>query len=380
MIRGGFRTLRRVSVPTACFGAGYACYGLQSRQETAPQLMAYGVAASWIGACCTLRRFEQSLPEAMADTKAFLARGHARELFVLFEGAAYCGGRDLSTALLQRAILRRLCHLIESNPQSEALTALVPEGGNRTNHLAAVLGEQAETLDAAAEKGHEGPLLPSLANALGAFVLDSGASVGDGLDAYGALQLARAAVLATDWLGEDLRPDEQRLALGRPAKMRRAPSREEDLQAAEEELAALEAQLAAVWDGLARSKLLQRPGRSASQETQDLYAELNERVQLLGSTGPAPVQPSSVVDLVPVALCRKIARTLKVKIVASAGPSEPRHRAARVPVETSDRHEAEPAPPARKVHPVLSFVGGVLELAAWGAIIAGTVWAAQHMR
>lgn len=314
------RYLARLKVPAAAFGTGYGCCWAQSREETAPQLLACAVARSWVGLATSLRLLGRSLPESATWPREKLAQVEIHELRLLAAIVAACAARGLDSALLRRIALWHLCALVEAEPTAGAALGLAPDGMINLPLLAAHVDDAVTALAVAGAGSPEPEQLPGLASALHALLVAGGPAWHKELAPDGVLHLAHAAMVGNAWLAAWLR---QR-AIASPAAA--APTGALSLAAGyrgaatgclseEDEQVAIQ-NLTAVWQALGQlpsgSRVGLRPSRSRGTEAAELHRDLEARHMAL-QVPPAlpPAQSLPPQDALPHKLRRSVAAALQ---------------------------------------------------------------------
>lgn len=368
-LRQGARLLK----PAACFGTGYLYCWTQGREETAPQLLACSGMASWAGLARGLRHLRHALPEGAEWPREKLAKAESLELRVMAQAANSCESQDLSSTLLRRVLLRRLCnYAMEEGRNSLGVQGLVSvpetvEGEGEANASSASRGsglsELVAFLDAstlAVASGGAGPeqeLLQPVASALSAVVGEGDSAWHKELDPVGVLHVTQTALVASAWLAESLRTSSaarrQADASGVSATM--GLSAEEHDEIAKE--------LTTVWQALSQAGAAPA-ARSAAKgfrsrpEAAQLLRDVNARFATLQATPPLPPKSTPAQDDLPSQLAGRL------RAAMSGAASAPKKEKKAIAPSVVEVEVVKPSG-------VLSKTGKLLEYAAWVVIIGG---------
>mmetsp|Transcript_74552 Transcript_74552/g.207156 ORF Transcript_74552/g.207156 Transcript_74552/m.207156 type:complete len:491 (-) Transcript_74552:61-1533(-) len=129
-LRRGVQVIRRVALPSASFGVGYACHWAWARDETAPQLLACASAKSWTWLVTGTRRVRAALPEGAEWPQERLGRLVSSELLVLANFVSWCAEQGFDSVWLRQMVLHRLCEVVEVDLRHPAVLGLAPPQGS----------------------------------------------------------------------------------------------------------------------------------------------------------------------------------------------------------------------------------------------------------
>lgn len=360
------RLAKRLTVPAASFGTGYAYCWAQGREETAPQIIASGVTASWTGLMRGVRQLGRLIPDGGDRLREVLAQVEATELQLLRRTTGPLIENGLDSKLLRCVILRQLCLCAQEDISGSAVQGLVEgaDGSVASSGLAElaafidvsaahVAGTASADELAAGGGGAAHGLLQPLAAALHCIVEHGGSSWHKELDCLGVLHVARATAIASSWL-----------AVSQRSASSGAASASTSLLSSEEEMEIV-SDLTAVWQALAQPgayDFIRSSSRARrSPEAAALHADLEQwYVALQAAPQPPPASASRPAkEYVPQKL-----RGCMMNVMRSSA----------VPLAT-----AAAATPSATATPIAASqglwwkLGRLLEYAAWGVLMGGAI-------
>eukprot|EP00929_Paragymnodinium_shiwhaense_P108399 TRINITY_DN74719_c0_g1_i1.p1 TRINITY_DN74719_c0_g1~~TRINITY_DN74719_c0_g1_i1.p1 ORF type:complete len:523 (+),score=118.88 TRINITY_DN74719_c0_g1_i1:78-1646(+) len=119
-------SFRRFAGTASLFGAGYACHWAQTREETAPQLLACGAVGTWVRFASLSRWIRACFPETAELPRSMLAKVEEAELRFLRGAVASCVEKGIDSAWLRRISLKHICAVVEADPHGLPACGLVP--------------------------------------------------------------------------------------------------------------------------------------------------------------------------------------------------------------------------------------------------------------